>query len=106
MLWRAVASLSVSSLPTQKRAVGTVGFFLYGSAGTHARWPHLAALIRIMEAMVCPEKLHCSLRMKVPSEENPENSVAGPMVSKRFGATSGASKAFYKGRERRSGPQR
>jgi hypothetical protein len=34
--------------------------------------------------------------MKVPSEENPENSVAGPVVSKRFGATSGASKAFSK----------
>jgi hypothetical protein len=34
--------------------------------------------------------------MKVPSEQDPENSVADPTVSKRFDAASGMSKAFDK----------
>jgi hypothetical protein len=41
--------------------------------------------------------------MKVPSEQNPENSVAGPVALKRFDATSGASKAFYKEGSKRAG---
>jgi hypothetical protein len=49
-----------------------------------------------MHGMVRPDKAALPSRMKVPSEQNPGNSVAGSTAWKKFDAASGTSKAFDK----------